>query len=145
MNYLSLWIGNFGVVPWFSLAFFLFLPALFCLSFLLVRVFIVLDPMILSSIYLKLLKYREKYLTFTLQLVKIFIILIYYIYCSSSFSSNFTIIINIYIFFFKQCYFWCNITTPKLAKTLNWFFHYEKIWNNNILRSIWIFVSIQQP
>ncbi|MBD65811.1 MAG: hypothetical protein CME62_11430 [Halobacteriovoraceae bacterium] len=75
MNYLSLCIGNFGVVPLFSFAFFLFLPALLSLSFLLVRVFIVLDPIYLSSIKKIIINNERKYLTFTLQVVKIFMLL----------------------------------------------------------------------
>ena len=47
MNY-DLWIGNFGVVPWFSFLFFLCLPSFLSLSCLLRRVCIVLEAIIIS-------------------------------------------------------------------------------------------------
>lgn len=73
-NYFSLWIENFGVVPWFSFLFFLFLPAFFNLSFLLVLVCCVLDA-ILLSLFIQLFTshFRTYFLSFTPLLVKIFI------------------------------------------------------------------------
>ena len=60
LNYLfSGWIANFGVVPLFSFAFFLFAPAFFLLSFLLIRVCVVLDD-ILNSLKIKLVILSER-------------------------------------------------------------------------------------
>lgn len=73
-NYLSLWIGNLGVVPLFSLAFFLFLPALLSFNFLLVRVCIVLEPINVSLSYRINNKLRVKFLSFSSQVVKVFVL-----------------------------------------------------------------------
>ncbi|MCT4641858.1 MAG: pilus assembly protein N-terminal domain-containing protein [Bacteriovoracaceae bacterium] len=73
-NYLSLWIANLGVVPLFSLAFFLLRPAFFCLSFLLVLVCVVFDAIILSFKKTDFIINRPVKLTISLCIVKIFLL-----------------------------------------------------------------------
>lgn len=68
-NYLSLWIGNLGVVPLFSLAFFLFLPLALVLFFLILFVFNVLEPILIT--FVKLLNLKQYFLTFLIYIVKI--------------------------------------------------------------------------
>ncbi len=73
--FLSGWIANFGVVPLFSFAFFLFAPIFLSFNFLRVRVCIVLEPILISSRYV--LKYLNQaiFLTFMILVVKIFLFL----------------------------------------------------------------------
>jgi hypothetical protein len=70
--YLSLWIANFGVVPLFSLAFFLFLPLAFSLFFLILFVFNVLEP--IFKTFVKLFNLKQYFLTFLICIVKVFFI-----------------------------------------------------------------------
>lgn len=77
INYaLSLWIANLGVVPLFSFAFFLFLPALLAFNFLLVRVCIVLEPIKISLSYRINMYLRKKFLSFIALVVKTFVLAI---------------------------------------------------------------------
>ncbi len=72
INYFfSTWIANLGVVPLFSLAFFLSLPVFFSLFFLLILVCLVREPILKSFIleYIKL--FRKEYLTFLILIVKV--------------------------------------------------------------------------
>ena len=71
MNYLSLWIGNFGVVPWFSFLFFLFLPIFLSLRALLVLVCCVFEAMIYP--FAKLLYLETRFLTSSAPIVKAFL------------------------------------------------------------------------
>lgn len=70
-NYLSLWIGNLGVVPLFSLAFFLFFPLALSLFFLILFVFKVFEPILIT--FVKLLNLKQYFLTFLIYIVKIFL------------------------------------------------------------------------
>jgi len=72
-SFLSLWIANFGVLPWFSFAFFLSLPAFLSLNALLDLVFIVLEPITVSLNYIiKIYKKNSSiYLTVILLFVKV--------------------------------------------------------------------------
>jgi hypothetical protein len=76
VNYLSLWIGNFGVEPWLATLFFLALPAFFNLNFLLTFVTAVLEAMVVSlcSINHYVIKNRAIYLSSKPHLVKVFLI-----------------------------------------------------------------------
>lgn len=71
MNYLSLWIGNFGVVPWFSFLFFLFLPIFLSLRALLVLVCCVFEAMLYP--FAKLLYLETRFLTSSAPIVKAFL------------------------------------------------------------------------
>ncbi len=71
MNYLLSCTANFGVVPLFLFSAFLFFPALFTLFLRIIRVFLVLEPMLLTSSS----KDRPIYLSFMNRYVKILLIL----------------------------------------------------------------------
>lgn len=71
INYFSsLWIANLGVVPLFSLAFFLALPVDFSLFFLLILVCLVREPISNSFISVCIKLFRKEFLTFMLLVVK---------------------------------------------------------------------------
>ena len=70
--FLSGWIANLGVVPLFSFAFFLFAPAFFLFSFLLIRVCVVFEDIFHSLSYLNNNNSRQIYLSIIALLVKIF-------------------------------------------------------------------------
>lgn len=75
MNYLSLWIANFGVVPWFSFLFFLFLPIFLALRALLVLVCCVLEAIFCPFDKFKLMHLRTRLITSRACIVKVFLIL----------------------------------------------------------------------
>jgi hypothetical protein len=62
------WIANFGVVPLFLLAAFLFLPAALTLFFLIILVFLVFEPIPTSNVFLY---FESKFIPSKLNLVKI--------------------------------------------------------------------------
>ena len=70
---LSLWIANFGVVPWLSFAFFLFLPEFFSLFFLFALVCVVFEDILYSLRYFIKPIYRGSFLSRIASLVKIFL------------------------------------------------------------------------
>lgn len=72
INYfLSGWIANLGVVPLFSLAFFLALPVFFSLFFLLIRVCLVREPILKSFISVCIKLFKREFLSFMIVLVKV--------------------------------------------------------------------------
>lgn len=80
-NYAFLgWIANLGVVPLFSFAFFLFAPALFVFCFLMLRVCVVFDAIVLSLNINKFEFYKQTFLSRILLLVKIFLMTNFYIH-----------------------------------------------------------------
>lgn len=78
MIYLSLWIANFGVVPWLSFLFFLFLPAFLAFIALLVLVTCVLEAILfpfLKSFFAKIMQLRTRFLSSRPHIVKVFLLL----------------------------------------------------------------------
>lgn len=65
--------ANFGVVPWFSLWFFLFAPAFFLFNFLLIRVCVVFEDISKSLSYLINSYNKAIFLSFMITVVKVFI------------------------------------------------------------------------
>jgi hypothetical protein len=68
--FFSTWIANLGVVPLFSLAFFLTLPVALVLFFLMILVCFVLEPILYSLINYNNKFFRFKYVSFIVTLVK---------------------------------------------------------------------------
>lgn len=75
LSALSLWIANFGVVPWLSFAFFLFLPAFFSLRALLVLVCCVLEAISCPFFFLlKIIFLKKEFLSPGAHIVKVFLV-----------------------------------------------------------------------
>lgn len=75
IDYLSLWIANFGVEPLLAIMFFLAFPAFFLLNFLLVRVCCVFEA-IIYPLNVHLYKIKGLYLSILINNVKIFVFIL---------------------------------------------------------------------